>query len=367
LSAVLIPLTRHADEKIREAGVALLKNPGVSDEKIKEVLVKALKDKSAAVRLQAVQSITTGEELPDDIVPPLLETLHDASQNVRMTTVVKLRRFPQHAGQIVPGLVAVLRDKDGFVRAAIADTLSFFRDEAAASVPGLVRALKEEDDDYVRERLVRTLALFGPDAKEAAPLLLEIIEKDLAPGPAMALQALARIGPDAKGALPVLLDALQKNGSSKAVQEALAAIGIDAAAPLVKLLQDKTPATRLGAATVLGRIGAAADNAGAGAALEARLKDDDPMVRVASALAHYQVTGEAKAALATLTTACKTRDRRLRLQALRNLRDMGAAAAEIAPLLVAQLSDPDPGIRRQVEDTLMNVDPQALERARAAM
>jgi HEAT repeat protein len=364
LSAVLIPLTKHADEKIREAGIALLKNPGVSDDKIKEVLVAALKDKSALVRLQAVQSITTGEELPEDIVGPLLGMLDDASQNVRMTTVVKLRRFPQHAGQVVPGLVRVLRDKDGFVRAAIADTLSFFRDEWAASVPGLVGALKEEDDDYVRERLVRTLALFGPDAKEAVPVLLEIIEKDLAPGPGMALLALSRIGPNAKGALPVLIDALQKNGSSKAVQEALAAIGVDAAPPLVKLLKDATPATRLGAATVLGRLGAAAN---AGEALEARLKDDDPMVRIAAALAHYQVTGETKAALATLTAACKTRDRRLRIQALKNLKDMGVAAAEVASMLVAQLSDPDPGIRMQVEDTLMNVDPQALERARAAM
>ena len=50
-----------------------------------------------------------------------------------------------------------------FVRSSVADTLTYFREDAASAVPGLLKALKEEDDDYVRERLVRGLAHFGPD------------------------------------------------------------------------------------------------------------------------------------------------------------------------------------------------------------
>ena len=68
-----------------------------------------------------------------------------------------------------------------------------------------------------------------------------------------------------------------------------------------------------------------------------------------------------------MTDACKSRDRKLRLQALKNLKELGPAAADAVPLLVTHLSDPDPMIRTQAEDTLQNIDPEALARAKAAM
>jgi HEAT repeat protein len=162
----------------------------------------------------------------------------------------------------------------------------------------------------------------------------------------------------------VLVEALRKDGGNKNVQEAVAGIGADIAPQVIPLLKDDKVATRLGAAAVLGKIGAASN---AGEALEARLKDDDAGVRVAAALAHFQVSGQAKAALATLTEAAKKGERRVRLQALKNLKDMGPDAREAVPALVMHLGDPDPMIRAQAEDSLQTIDAEALERAKAAM
>jgi HEAT repeat protein len=362
LTAVILPLVKHPDAGMRARGVALLHKPGPEDDAVRAALIGALKDKVAAVRLQAVRSLTGAKEFPEEIVPPLVGTLSDADHEVRKATATALRRFVDHAAIVLPALTLSLRDKDDFVRSAAADSLAYYKDHAGACVPGLVKALREEDDDYVKERMVRTLALFGSDAKEAAPVLLDLIRKD--PSFNMALVALGRIGADAKDAAPVLVEVLRKDGGNKNVQDALAGIGADAAPPVLKLLQDPSTATRLGAVTVLGKIGPVTN---AGEALEARLKDPDPSVRIGAALAHFQVTTLPKAALATLTDACKSGDRKLRLQALKNLKEMAGAAADAVPMLVTYLSDPDAMIRRQAEDTLQAVDAEALARAKAAM
>jgi HEAT repeat protein len=273
-----------------------------------------------------------------------------------------LRRFAEHAKVAAPALVTSLRDKDDLVRAAAAESLAYFKEDGSLSIPGLIKALREEDDDYVKERMIRTLALFGPDAKEAVPVLLDILRKD--PSFNMAFAAIGRIGADAKEAAPVLVEVLKRDGANKNVQDALGGIGADVAPMVIKLLQDEKAATRLGAAAVLGKIGASSN---AGEALEARLKDDDHGVRVAAAFAHFQVTGNAKLALKTLTDVAKKGQLKLRLQALKNLKDMGGDAADAVPVLITLLSDPDAMIRRQAEDSLQMIDPDALARAKAAM
>lgn len=362
LTQVLLPLVKHPDEALRARGVALLRKPAQEDETVRTAVVGALKDKSASVRLQAVQSLTAATEFPVEIVAPLVKMLEDDDREIRMTTATSLRRFTAHGPLVVPALVLSLRDQGDFVRAAAADSLAYFKEDGAAGIAGLVKALREEEDDYVKERMVRTLALFGPDAKEAAPVLLDIVRKD--PSFNFALAALGRIGADAKEAGPVLVEALRKDGGNKNVQEALAGVGADVAPMVVKLLQDAKAETRLGAVAVLGKLGAATN---AGDALLARLKDADAAVRVAAALAHFQVTGQSKAALAALTEACRKGERRIRLQALKNLKEFGAGAKDAVPMIVAQLGDPDPMIRAQAEDSLRMIDPEALERAKAAM
>jgi HEAT repeat protein len=192
--------------------------------------------------------------------------------------------------------------------------------------------------------------------------LLDLIRKD--PSFNLALLALGRIGPDAKTAAPVLVEALRKDGGNKNLQEAIGGIGADAAPLVIKLLTDEKAATRQGAVAVLGKIGGASN---AGDALEARLKDDDQAVRVAAAFAHFQVTGQPKQALSLLTEFSRKGERKLRLQALRNLKEMGQEAAPVVPMLITLLSDPDAMVRAQVEDTLQMIDPEALARAKAAM
>ncbi len=108
---------------------------------------------------------------------------------------------------------------------------------AVETVPALVFTLETTwDDDVVREA---SAALVGMGEAGVPGLIIELLESDGSGAPVV-LRILARLGPRARAAVPTLIRRLEAD--EMAAVRALAAIGGEAAAPLVEVLSDGSAA-----------------------------------------------------------------------------------------------------------------------------
>jgi len=145
-----------------------------------------------------------------------------------------------------------------------------------AAIPVLVEALEYPP---TRTSIIQAIGMFGPDAKDAVPALIEILRQDPKLGVRnSAAQSLGLIGPDARNAIPELIAGLKEKDSYMrlACAQALGRIGPDAsdAVPdLIECLRDKSSLVQVHAAVSLGRIGPSAR--AAIPALTEFLKDQD--------------------------------------------------------------------------------------------
>jgi HEAT repeat protein len=128
---------------------------------------------------------------------------------------------------------------------------------------------------------------------------------------------------------------------------------------LIKQLKDKDESVRLKAAKDLGKLGPKAKDAIA--ALKAATNDSDPDVRAVAerSLQMIQASGPGKAdtKVATLAKALSNKDRKLRLQALEELAQLGEEGKDSSPDVVALILDRSPLIREKAAETLEKINP----------
>ena len=193
----------------------------------------------------------------------------------------------------------------------------------------------KDKDPALRSHAAFMLGQIGPEAKVAVPILTELLADQDRKVRECAAYALGRIGPDAKPAVPVLMELLKDQDYLvrwNAVR-ALGSVGPGAksAIPaLVKLLDGKDRSLRVNVARTLGHIGA----------------DGNTTVRVLVEL---------------------LRDRQVRGAAILALGDVERDAKAAIPALTALLGDPDPGIRLDVADALVKINPEAKDAAIQAL
>lgn len=191
-------------------------------------------------------------------------------------------------------------------------------------------------------RVSAALALveIGPDAGEAVPKLIESLQSQVGELRSAAASALGKIGADREAALPALRAALADKDNRVALAAAVAVLDFapeDTAA--AKLLLDalQAPPLRQTAAEALG--GHLAVVRGGVDAVAAALASEDRNVRsnVSEALAALGPDG-AKAVPALLRVVDADPDAFVRVEAIRALGKIGAAAAAAEPHLAALLS-----------------------------
>src|SRR5262249_39628898 len=117
--------------------------------------------------------------------------------------------------------------------------------EAVKAVPELQAAIKRKENKAkvltfpltIREQMITTLGFIGPGAKDALPLLEQLLHDDEETTRSAAARALGRFGPDAKHAVNLLQEAIDDEAETETVQdsarEALKLIDPAAAAKLV--------------------------------------------------------------------------------------------------------------------------------------
>ncbi len=145
--------------------------------------------------------------LPRSAAPALAEALWCSGAGPK-DAAWALGAMGADAEPAVPNLIAALGAKDGFVRLRSASVLGQIGPGARASVPALTRALADPKDD-VRAVSAFALGQTGPEARPPVPALVKLLDD---PDPIVrwaSLTALRRLGPAAKDAVPALARLVQ--------------------------------------------------------------------------------------------------------------------------------------------------------------
>ncbi|MGW9437367.1 HEAT repeat domain-containing protein [Streptomyces sp. NPDC055607] len=245
---------------------------------------------------------------------PLLARALEGEDEVRRELLYATDGLGPSAAMLAPALrrrlARVELDERLYDRAApLLHALAAVR--GAQALPEVLRVLRGASAnrrDRVREAALRTLAAFGPAAREAVPELRELLADGSAAVSAAAARALWAAEEDTAEVLPVLERWLRPG------------------------LPD---ADRCAAARVLGEIGPAA--ASAAPALRPALASRDPWVRVRAAAALWRVTGEAEEVLPVLLAAWEE-NRHARVDIAECLAEMGPAASAAQLVVLTELT-----------------------------
>lgn len=260
--------------------------------------------------------------------------------------------------------------------------LALGRTRSAVAVPVLIETLENDKHSGVRSRAALGLGLIGTDAAIAA--LLRTLDNDrlgegirgsaaLALGSAcrrhpkhapqvisalvaafrirgldgharsMAADGIARLGPIA---VPALVEAINNAGSGqgevfRAAASALRQIGRPAVPALIRAL----PQARGRAQAAFARLLGDSRSAEVVPVLISALRDEETVVRRASAFALGRIGPRAAAAVPALMTVLSDPQPRVRSAAVRGLRRLGPRAKEALPRAVRLLKDEDRMVR----------------------
>ncbi len=189
--APLITMLDDTDELVRERAVGALGTIGIPQAEIVAALTKAMRDPASVVRYRAVAQFAFHIPVTATSLPTLMELRNDQDKSVASLAEVALEHAGQTDRQDLSNLIALLER------------------------PG--------EKDYALQQL----AQLGPEAADAAPVLIPVLKDSLALNRYLAAEALRAIGPAAEAAVPDLIAALHDPDPIviESAAEALEAIG----------------------------------------------------------------------------------------------------------------------------------------------
>ena len=195
--------------------------------------------------------------------------------------VLKIGNLGRNGHQAVPVLENLLRSPDDNLANQAARSLAQI---GQPSVSALASAAKD-GDSTTSLRALWALSLIGPEAKEALPVLVKLLDHPHERIKAGALYALGEMGPAANTATDAIVRAMRTSSALVRYQAVLAQgkIGTVALSDLRNLLQDELPEVRADAACALSLFGKHAREAVP--ELEVALKDRTAAVRAMAAFA----------------------------------------------------------------------------------
>jgi HEAT repeat protein len=212
----------------------------------------------------------------------LIAGITNATETTRIHALYSLRWMGASAKKSAPMIAAALRDEDDQVREAavkalreidpalLESRLQEMNQQTGENIARLINVIRTGEYPQ-RYRAVEAIAMFGEDAKEAVPVLIQALDAPVilkAPWFTHTAQhnlwrviadALGEIGPDARAAVPNLIELIHKSKHYAAMSycPALGKIGTNASTAITLLqglLQDENLRLRLAAAVALTKI-----------------------------------------------------------------------------------------------------------------
>ncbi|MBY0523249.1 MAG: HEAT repeat domain-containing protein [Gemmataceae bacterium] len=404
--SALVEVLKDPDEIIRRRAQTTLGRIGAPA--VPEV-INGLADASTAPAAMVVLA-----DMRDTALPGMTKALTHEDPKVRAQVCLVMRDIadrdnnPQgekdersSVRESAPAVAKLLKDKDPAVRGAAAAALSQIGGEVGI-IPDLTEALKDANNPAdVRAAAARALRRMGPDARDAAPVLIEGLKdgdekvraasagalgkvaygreetmpkgtvgglrQALADGKAPvrgeAAKSLGELGVQPKTVVPELITALKKEKDPRAQAQMATALGrfgddAESAIPtLAGLLKDKEPGTAEAAALALEKLGEPGQ-----VELAKAVNSPTEKVRKAAmnAVAKVGRGPVATAAVPGLAELLKDKDDKKRVEAATILAQLGASAKGAVPALGEALSDPDPTVRTKSAEALGKIGKSAV-------
>ncbi len=312
-------------------------------------------------QLAIAETLAAIDADPEDIariLGPLLLIGEESRRNVAgRAAALLLQVNPAAARRQVTRLIPKLLDESGNVDRPVLQALQDLGPEAAEAVPTLIPLL-QHSDSWVVEFTAHALRRAGPGAVAAAPQLADVVCSVSRPYPQRiaCVYALASLGPGAQATTADLLQLIAGHAPGEphrenilnndwalraAVVTALGWIGGDDAGLIPALrVQLKSPSyeVRAAAADALGRV--AGQSAEVLAELIPLLYSDIPIVRAQAALAIGRSTVDRHAAVPRLIGTLSDENPAVQIAAAIALGKIGPAASEALPALQERLTAP---------------------------
>ncbi|MCW5554094.1 MAG: HEAT repeat domain-containing protein [Verrucomicrobiae bacterium] len=265
----------------RETGAALLASVGPQAQAAIPWLLDAVKDTDEQLRWTAAWALWRIDR-QTNVALRVFATGLECTNYLRSFAFSNLRRMGPAAKSMGPRIAAALRDEDDQVREAAAKALKEIdpalleselqemNRQTTENVARLIEVIRSGEYPQ-RYRAVEAIAMFGADAKEAVPVLIEALHAPVILKASwfthtaqhnlwrVIADALGEIGPDAHAAVPNLMELIHQSKQYAAMSycPALGKIGTNASAavPLLQgLLHDENLRLRLAAADALIQI-----------------------------------------------------------------------------------------------------------------
>lgn len=248
----------HNDPVLRNSAIVALRQVDLKAPPSVRAMAKGLRHADPKVRYYAAVNLRSWDQLGKltraglaEMLPPLLENLRevnaDVSPGLLEVYVQLLRHFGPDAAPVAEPLLKIYTSEAYFKNQTPADAARrrgwILATLGNVGVPASARSLvlealksdpvSELDSGFLFTAAARAIGTFGPEAREAVPLLLPLLQADPQSNLVFditwsaksyttprveAMRALARIGPDAKEALPLLKDlAARKPGPAGSI------------------------------------------------------------------------------------------------------------------------------------------------------
>lgn len=345
----LTALAADEEPDIRLLAVATLARIGPQARPAAGTLAGLLDDPDEGIRQAAMEALY---HLGPGTAPALAEVAENGTWQARVNANRLLELLEEETVPPVPVLVAELNEQDWSIRETPSDGPDQY-----LSIDVLVRQLLVAQSDPERYSALSALGRFGPESREAVPVLIDVLRQPRSNPQVRILTVwvLGQIGPAARAATPDLLVALNS---------------------------DPYLSVRAHAAQALGKIGA--DSPAVTAALIRGLGESNSNLRGACVIAVWRIGPPASPAIPNLRRilrdpAANTLERYFAAGALSA---MGQAAAPAVPEISPLLFDRNPDVRYMAayavgrievldETTLQSLrrvaaDPNEEQRVRAA-
>ncbi|QDU97103.1 HEAT repeat domain-containing protein [Lignipirellula cremea] len=338
------------DGQHQSKAIAALRYIGPADQTI-EGLRQLLKDPSPNIRSQSARTLGIFGVAAKAAVPDLIALLQDGKPHVRDAAFQALCSIGAAARTAIPHLV---REMERPQRSRGIHPVMAMTQIGPAAVPELVRSMRRQAAKQGDSPAADVLRRLGPQAVDAVPELIEMLDDDSNLLRLRAVFVLREIGPDAEAAVPRLATFLQKEPdpldapNRSTVQAALAAIG----GPAVLLLAEDLPET----IELLRRMNTRAK--AALPALEVLLSPaEENDVRYAAAEAMASIGGDVRLLLPVLQEMLQSSSPTVRVQAIQAMQHLALRdrTRGVVTALRQSLDDPDQTVRFAAAQSLLAV------------
>ena len=351
---------------IRAAACAALAEIGAEDPAAELELRRLARDTDGRVRFHAARALSRIEGPDTDRwVAILVDALDHSDAHVRIEAARALADLGERGAGAIPGLERAIARNDPRAGDAFAEALRAIGGSAAWSQPDLISSLEREDEAV--QALVSLRALTA-DLRPAFPRILGMLHHEPAENRVAALRALASMGPEAGDAVPELIRLLEGE---------LEAVGPGETGPGA-LDQPGPPPMAAEIASTLGSIGLASRSATS--LLERLLRTRNPVMEGAALGALSRIGYDPTPIVSGWIESLRDPDpsaRRRAMESIAAAADAGYSVSAAIPTLGRSLHDSDPhnraiaaqviwGLRRDVPELVRMYESLARDRDRAA-